>query len=181
MLFVAVVIVCACSSCLGVARHEGKSPRRFWRERRGFLGRERIQDLWRRWNVVRALNGVTVDTAPGEVLAIFGPSGSGKTTFLMIAGLIDVPSQRQSWYRGETSRRRATELNKSAQIPAPHIGFVFQRSNLIPFLSAVENVQVAMQLCGGPQAAGARAWLLVLAGLGLITALTLLASAALRR
>ena len=96
---------------------------------------------------VRAMNGVTVEHRAGEVLAIFGPSGSGKTTFLMIAGLIDVPSSGRIRYYGEVVASPTTELNLLRKFRQEHIGFVFQRSNLIPFLTALENVQVAMELC----------------------------------
>src|SRR5215204_532868 len=99
---------------------------------------------------VRAMNGVTVEHRAGEVLAIFGPSGSGKTTFLMIAGLIDVPSAGCVRYHGEVVASPTTELDLLRKFRREHIGFVFQRSNLIPFLSALENVQVAMELCDFP-------------------------------
>ena len=97
-------------------------------------------------NAVRAINGVTAELRTGEVLAIFGPSGSGKTTFLMIAGLIDVPTSGRVMFRGNVIATPSTELNELRTFRRAHIGFVFQRSNLIPFLTAVENVQVAMQL-----------------------------------
>ena len=102
-------------------------------------------------NEVRAMNGVTVEHRAGEVLAIFGPSGSGKTTFLMVAGLIDVPSSGRVWYRGKVIASPTTELDQLRKFRQKHIGFVFQRSNLIPFLTALENVQVAMQLCDTPR------------------------------
>ncbi len=110
-------------------------------------------------NEVRALNGVTVEHRAGEVLAIFGPSGSGKTTFLMIAGLIDVPSAGRVRYHGQVVASPTTELDLLRKFRREHIGFVFQRSNLIPFLTALENVQVAMELCDSPKkAAMERAW-----------------------
>src|SRR5829696_5644431 len=83
-------------------------------------------------NEVHALRGVTVGHRAGEVLAIFGPSGSGKTTFLMIAGLIDVPSSGIIRYCGEVIASPTTELNLLRKFRQEHIGFVFQRSNLIP-------------------------------------------------
>jgi putative ABC transport system ATP-binding protein len=113
-------------------------------------------------NEVRALNGVTIEHRAGEVLAIFGPSGSGKTTFLMIAGLIDVPSRGKVWFRGQLVASPFTQLDRLRKLRQTNIGFVFQRSNLIPFLTALENVQVAMQLCQMPKKlAEERAWSLL--------------------
>jgi putative ABC transport system ATP-binding protein len=102
-------------------------------------------------NEVRALNGVTVQHRAGEVLAILGPSGSGKTTFLMIAGLIDVPTRGRVSYFGKVIASPSTELDQLRKFRQCHIGFVFQRSNLIPFLNALENVQIAMQLSETPR------------------------------
>jgi putative ABC transport system ATP-binding protein len=113
-------------------------------------------------SVVRAINGVSIDLRAGEVLAIFGPSGSGKTTFLMIAGLIDVPDSGRVLFRGEIIATPTTELDALRTFRRRHIGFVFQRANLIPFLTAVENVQVAMHLNGiARQEAAERAWFLL--------------------
>jgi len=113
-------------------------------------------------NGVRALNGVTVQHRAGEVLAILGPSGSGKTTFLMIAGLIDVPTRGRVWYRGKVIASPSTELDQLRKFRQSHIGFVFQRSNLIPFLNALENVQLPMQLSETPRKlAVERAWYLL--------------------
>jgi putative ABC transport system ATP-binding protein len=99
-------------------------------------------------NTVHALKGVTAELHMGEVLAIFGPSGSGKTTFLMIAGLVDVPSTGRVLFKEQVIATPSTELGNLRTFRRNHIGFVFQRSNLIPFMTAVENVQVAMQLNG---------------------------------
>ncbi len=113
-------------------------------------------------SVVRAVDGVSVELKAGEVLAIFGPSGSGKTTFLMIAGLIDIPDSGRVLFRGEVIATHATELDDLRTFRRRHIGFVFQRANLIPFLTAVENVQVAMHLNGvARKEAAARAWFLL--------------------
>jgi putative ABC transport system ATP-binding protein len=113
-------------------------------------------------SAVRALDSVTAQVRAGQVLAIFGPSGSGKTTFLMIAGLIDVPTQGGVVFHGKTIATPETELNELRAFRRQHIGFVFQRANLIPFLTAVENVQVAMHLNDVPQKeAVPRAWSLL--------------------
>ncbi len=113
-------------------------------------------------SAVRAIDGVSVELNAGEVLAIFGPSGSGKTTFLMIAGLIDVPNSGRVLFGGEVIATPATELNDLRTFRREHIGFVFQRANLIPFLTAVENVQVTMYLNGVSRLEAAeRAWSLL--------------------
>src|SRR5215207_11633482 len=75
---------------------------------------------------VRAMNGVTVEHRAGEVLAIFGPSGSGKTTYLMIAGLVDVPTSGRVWYGQQVIASPTTDLDQLRQFRRHHIGFVFQ-------------------------------------------------------
>jgi putative ABC transport system ATP-binding protein len=125
-----------------------------------------VENAWKSYGEggtkVHALNGVTVEHRPGEVLGIFGPSGSGKTTFLMIAGLIDVPTSGTVLYRNKVIAAPATDLDQLRKFRRKHIGFVFQRSNLIPFLTALENVQVAMQMCDWPRKLAVdRAWSLL--------------------
>ena len=95
---------------------------------------------------VTAINHVTVSLYPGKVLAIFGPSGSGKTTFLMMAGLIDAPTSGEVLFRGQTISNPKSKLSELSAFRRRHIGFVFQRANLIPFLTAIENVEIALQL-----------------------------------
>ena len=89
---------------------------------------------------VRALDGVTFDVARGETVAVMGPSGSGKTTLLNLLGALDRPTAGRLAIAGcevapggDLDRLRARE-----------IGFVFQLHNLIPTLSASENVQIPM-------------------------------------
>lgn len=99
---------------------------------------------------IYALNNVVVEFAAGEVLGILGPSGSGKTTLLMIAGLVERPTLGEVQFLGETVVGPHTELSRLTDLRRRHIGFVFQRANLVPFLNAVENVQIAMQVDGVP-------------------------------
>ena len=97
-----------------------------------------------------ALDDVSLDIFEGEVLGIVGPSGSGKTTLLMIAGLIETPTTGYVRFLGDMQINGGTQLNTLTDMRRQNIGFVFQRANLIPFLSALENVQLAMQLDGAP-------------------------------
>lgn len=93
---------------------------------------------------VRALRGIDLEIKPGEFTAIVGPSGSGKTTLLNIVGGLDVPSAG-SVLIGDTDIAKLTE-NELIDFRLNHIGFVFQSYNLIPVLTAKENVEFLMLL-----------------------------------
>src|SRR5579872_1922703 len=96
--------------------------------------------------IVRVLNGVSLDLAAGEVIALEGPSGSGKTTFLSIAGCILTPSGGTVTVDGETVD--PGKPGRLPQIRRKSIGFVFQQYNLFPSLTALENVQYALKIKG---------------------------------
>ena len=89
-----------------------------------------------------ALNGVSLDIAPGEFVAIMGPSGCGKSTLLNILGLLDSPDQGAYWFFGEEVARRSerelTALRRTG------VGFIFQSFNLIDDLNVAENVEVSL-------------------------------------
>ena len=95
---------------------------------------------------VEALKGIDLSVNKGELLAIMGPSGSGKTTLLMILGLVTVPTEGQLILDGDNiyngSARDFQKLRREK------IGFIFQFSNLIPFLTAEENIVLPMDLVG---------------------------------
>jgi len=95
---------------------------------------------------VYAVNGIDLTFEKGEFAAIVGPSGSGKTTFLNILGGIDIPSE------GEIiiDRKNIASLSSRQLIDfrLKNIGFVFQSYNLIPVLTAIENVEFILQLQG---------------------------------
>jgi putative ABC transport system ATP-binding protein len=95
---------------------------------------------------VTALASGSLILSPGTVTGIVGPSGSGKTTLLMIAGLLDVPTTGEVLFDGKVISRQGAKLNELRTFRRTHLGFVFQKANLIPFLSAAENVSIAMQL-----------------------------------
>ena len=95
---------------------------------------------------VRALSGVTLDVEKGEFTAIVGPSGSGKTTLLNIIGGLDKPTEGTVVIDGiDISNMRSDDL---IEFRLNHIGFVFQSYNLIPVLTASENVEFIMLLQG---------------------------------
>lgn len=95
---------------------------------------------------VRALNDVSIDFAQGEFTAIVGPSGSGKTTFLNAIGGLDTPTSGKV----VINNTDITELpsNKLIDFRLKNIGFVFQAYNLIPVLTAKENVEFIMLMQG---------------------------------
>ncbi|HIH64567.1 MAG TPA: ABC transporter ATP-binding protein [Methanothermobacter thermautotrophicus] len=89
---------------------------------------------------IRALNGVNLEVDSGEFISIMGPSGSGKSTLLNMIGALDVPDSG-------TIRVAGRDLSKErdlSRLRAEEIGFVFQLHNLIPNLTALENVEIPM-------------------------------------
>jgi putative ABC transport system ATP-binding protein len=95
---------------------------------------------------VLALRGIDLTIDEGEFLAFAGPSGSGKTTLLNLVGCLDKPTEGRVVLKGrDLSALSEADLGR---IRADNIGFVFQSFNLIPVLTAVENVEVALRLGG---------------------------------
>jgi len=93
---------------------------------------------------VQVLHGIDLEIAQGEFIALMGPSGSGKTTLLnIIAGLDRADSGRLVVAGVATSELAETDL---ARWRAHHVGFIFQFYNLLPVLSALENVELPLQL-----------------------------------
>ena len=88
---------------------------------------------------VQALKGITLSFDPGVFLAIAGPSGSGKTTLLNLIGCIDTPSSGKIYINDEDVSGRTPD--QLADLRARTIGFIFQTFNLLPVLSAAENVE----------------------------------------
>ncbi len=95
---------------------------------------------------VAALRGVDLEVRQVEFLALVGPSGSGKTTFLNLAGALDVPTAGEL----EVLGRRVADLTRRerAEMRLRQLGFVFQAFNLVPVLTAVENVEFVLELRG---------------------------------
>ncbi len=98
---------------------------------------------------VHALRGVNFEIHKGDYISILGPSGSGKSTLLHILGLLDVPTKGRVIIDGiDTSSMNDDER---AHVRGHKIGFVFQTFNLIPSLSAIENVALPMMIEGIPE------------------------------
>ena len=99
---------------------------------------------------VHALRDVTLQLPAGEFVVLLGPSGSGKSTLLNIIGGLDVPTSGQVLYR-DTDLTRADEAQLTAY-RRRHVGFVFQFYNLIPSLTALENVALVTEIAPSPMA-----------------------------
>lgn len=97
-------------------------------------------------NEVHALDGVSLAVNKGEFVAIVGSSGSGKSTLMNIIGCLDSPSQGRYLLDGQDVSR--LDDNRLSQIRNQEIGFIFQGFNLIPSLSAVENVELPLAYRG---------------------------------
>ncbi len=112
-------------------------------------------DLWKIYPMdgtrVEALRGVNLNVQPGEFMAFIGPSGSGKSTLLHLIGAMDTPTRGEVCIDGvNLAQMRDGERTR---LRCHQIGFVFQTFNLLPMLTALENVEIALRLAGVQEAA----------------------------
>lgn len=100
---------------------------------------------------VHALRGINFQARKGEFVVILGPSGSGKSTFLNIVGGLDTATAGEVWF----AEHQLTALNEKGltQYRRDHVGFVFQFYNLVPSLTARENVQLVTEIARRPMTA----------------------------
>ena len=110
----------------------------------------KLENVWKTYQMghvkVNALQGVDLIIKDGDFVAIMGPSGSGKSTMMNLVGCLDIPSKGKIFL----DRQNIAHLHESdlAQIRGKRIGFIFQQFNLIPTLSALENVMLPMAFQG---------------------------------
>jgi len=95
---------------------------------------------------VRALKGVSLSLAPGELTLLMGPSGSGKTTLLSVLGCMMTPTEGTVRVCGNSTKEAGPE--ELAKLRRDHIGFVFQSYHLFPTLTALDNVRLALDVRG---------------------------------
>jgi len=113
-----------------------------------FVARD-VEKIYQMGDVeVRALRGVDVDLYTSEFVVLLGPSGSGKSTLLNILGGLDVPSSGTVRYRDQDLS--AADDRELTRYRREHVGFVFQFYNLIPSLTARENVALVTELADDP-------------------------------
>ena len=110
-----------------------------------------------------ALRGTSLDIAPGEFIGLLGRSGSGKSTLIHLIAGLDVPSAGRVYINGEDIAR--LDEDERARVRETSVGIVLQRDNLIPYLSALENVALPLQLAGVPDAKERASELLTRVGL----------------
>jgi putative ABC transport system ATP-binding protein len=109
------------------------------------------RDVVRRYGqgdtAVHALRGVSLDIARGQLTAVMGPSGSGKSTLMHILAGLDQPTSGDVTVAGEDITRM--DDNQLTKLRRDHIGFIFQFFNLLPMLTAAENIALPLKLAGG--------------------------------
>lgn len=109
-----------------------------------------LRNICRRFHLgdttIDALDDISLDIHEGEFLAAWGPSGSGKSTLMNIVGLIDAPTHGEISFAGRNTQHLTDD--ELTDFRGENIGFVFQNFNLVPVLSALENVMLPLQIQG---------------------------------
>ncbi|HDZ54367.1 MAG TPA: ABC transporter ATP-binding protein [Candidatus Nealsonbacteria bacterium] len=113
----------------------------------------KLENVWKIYQLgkveLTVLRGISLEIAPGSFVSILGPSGSGKSTLLNMIGVLDIPTKGKVFLAGQDiSQLSEDEL---AQIRGKKVGFIFQQFNLLPNLSALENVMMPMLFQGVSQ------------------------------
>lgn len=114
---------------------------------------------------IDALNSIDLDIHAGEFLAVWGPSGSGKSTLMNIIGLIDSPTAGTVNFDGQDTHALADDA--LTEFRSQKLGFVFQNFNLVPVLSALENVMLPLQIQGVAEAEASKRAAAALVDVGL--------------
>ncbi len=104
-----------------------------------------VRDVWKAYDKLEVLKGISFDVSEGEVKVIFGPSGSGKSTLLRIMNMLTPPDKGEVLLRGESLMDPKVDLSKLRS----RIGFVFQQFNLFAHLKAIDNVSIGPRLVLG--------------------------------
>lgn len=110
----------------------------------------RIENMYKIYKMgdveVRAINGVSLHIRPKEFVAIVGPSGSGKSTLMNMIGALDTPTSGTCYIDGQEISEMSD--NELAELRNKKLGFIFQQYNLLPKLSAIENVELPLIYAG---------------------------------
>jgi len=104
-----------------------------------------VKDVWKAYDKLEVLKGITFDVNEGEVKVVFGPSGSGKSTLLRVINMLTPPDKGEVLLRGESLMAHKAELSRLRT----RIGFVFQNFNLFAHLKAIDNVSIGPRLVLG--------------------------------
>ncbi len=107
---------------------------------------QHVSKIYQRGDIVKALDDVSLAIDRGEFVAVVGQSGSGKSTLMNILGCLDVPTGGRYLLGGRDMSRASAALG--AQVRGRHIGFIFQGFHLLPFLTALENVELPLMYRG---------------------------------
>ena len=118
-------------------------------QKKDFVKLEKVSKIYKMGEVeIRAVNEIEFSLDKGEFVVIVGPSGAGKTTVLNILGGMDTATSGHVWVDGKDIAKYSGKQLTSYR--RDDIGFVFQFYNLIPNLTALENVELALQICKDP-------------------------------
>ena len=106
----------------------------------------KLEEVWKTYQLdkveISALRGISLEIPPGSFVSIMGPSGSGKSTLLNMIGCLDVPTKGKVFLNGKDIARLSED--ELANLRGKTIGFVFQEFNILPNLTAIENVVLPM-------------------------------------